>query len=74
MTKYLKIVLKVIDTRQSKHCNRRYRKSFMATASVKIEKPYTIVLDYPGFSAEISRTTEGDYLGRHVATRQDTPD
>ena len=40
--------------------------------SVKIEKPYTIVLG-PGFSVEISRTTEGDYWV-HVATHQDTPE
>jgi len=40
--------------------------------SVKIEKPYTIVLG-PGFSVEISRTTEGDYWV-HVATNQGTPD
>ena len=40
--------------------------------SVKIEKPYTIVLG-PGFSIEISRTTEGDYWV-HVATRQGTPE
>ena len=40
--------------------------------SVKIEKPYTIVLG-PGFSVEISRTTDGDYWV-HVATRQDTPE